>query len=451
MQIKILLVDDDDSLRRVLAFKLKSKSYTVTEANSADVALAELGRDKFDLLLTDMRMPGMSGLELLDRVRVSNQDLQVIMITAHATISQAVEAVKLGAFDYLTKPFDDEQLFVAIEKALRVRELSDENRRLRCKLQEQNYLSALVGVSSAFKKTLETARRIAGSDATALITGESGSGKEVIARVIHNASDRSDRAFVAVNCAAIPGELMESELFGHHKGAFTGAVRDKRGKFDLADGGTLFLDEISELSQPLQAKLLRVLQERVIEPLGAESGHAVDIRVIAATNVNLQEFVRMAKFREDLFYRLNVIPIHVPSLRERPDDIEPLTRHFISKYARGQNIEIDPGLIVRLKERKWPGNVRELENLIERIIALRSSNRLSVVDLPKMDSDSAHSETDADSGEPIKMRDAEKKMIVAALDRCGGNKSQAARALGIPRHVLLYRIKKYDIPTDMPA
>jgi DNA-binding NtrC family response regulator len=454
MSVRILLADDDAALRRVIQFKLKQKGYAVTVAEDGLKALDAIKRGRYDLLLSDMKMPGLSGLELLERAKAAQPDLDIILITAFADISQAVQAVKLGASDYLTKPFEDDQLFVAIDKSLKLKKLQDENKYLRGQLQGRDFFKGIVGVSRPFKELMALVDKTAPTDATILITGESGTGKEVVARAIHLKSLRSDRDFVTVNCAAIPRDLIESELFGHVRGAFTGAVRDKKGKFELADQGTLFLDEISELNVELQAKLLRAIQERVIEPVGAERGVEVDVRLLAATNIDLKERVAAGKFREDLFYRLNVIPVHVPSLRERPEDIPILTSAFLQKFGQGADLSITSDLQERLKRYFWPGNIRELENLIERLAILRKTDVLTVSDLPSDFGAGFPGPVDANperSSGGMTFHEAEKKLIVDALNRFGWNRTKAAAHLNIPRHVLVYRMKKYDITESRPS
>ncbi|MGD8923233.1 MAG: sigma-54 dependent transcriptional regulator [Candidatus Zixiibacteriota bacterium] len=448
MSIKILLADDDPALRRVIQFKLKQKGYDVDVAEDGQQALDRLKATHYDLLLSDMKMPKLSGIELLEMSKNVQPELEVILITAYATVSQAVEAVKLGAFDYLTKPFEDEELFVAIDKALKFKRLEEENRALRGRLRGQDFLDTIVGISPSFKRLMDMVDKIAPTDATVLLTGESGTGKEVIARAIHYKSLRAERDFVAVNCAAIPRELIESELFGHMKGAFTGAVRDKKGKFELADGGTLLLDEISELPIELQAKLLRVIQEKVIEPLGAERKVEVDVRLLAATNIDLKERVRRGEFREDLFYRLNVIPLHIPSLRERVEDIPILVNAFLRKYDRSQEIKVDAKLMETLEQHPWPGNIRELENLIERMVILRRSNKLTVDDLPDDFGTADRTGSPRRDRENLTFHEAEKQLVLDALEKHDWNRSQAAKYLKIPRHVLIYRMKKYGISPE---
>lgn len=469
MNIRILLADDDASLRRVIEVKLKQKGYHVTAVEDGVEAMLELQRNRHDLLLTDMKMPNMDGINLLERARAIVPGLQIIIMTAFATISQAVEAVKRGAFDYLTKPFEDEQLFVAIEKAIRFRRLEEENRTLKEQVGDR-YLKHFVGTSKPFREMMSLIDKVAPTDATILITGESGSGKELTARAIHLKSNRSTSAFVPVNCAAIPRELIESELFGHVRGAFTGAIKDKKGKFALADGGTLFLDEISELGIDLQAKLLRSIQNRVIEPVGSEKPIEVDVRLVAATNVQLKDQVAVGKFREDLFYRLNVIPINVPRLRDRRDDIPVLTRAFLQKLDTGKQLTIEDTLIERLVAYDWPGNIRELENLIERMVILRKSDTINIGDLPDdfgrlidttgipilnapVSGKSSATEIVGHGGLPpegsipesVSFYEAQRQLILKALEKCNWNKSKAAEYLQIPRHILVYRLKQLGI------
>ncbi|UCG51066.1 MAG: sigma-54-dependent Fis family transcriptional regulator [Candidatus Latescibacterota bacterium] len=449
--MKILLADDDNSLRRVVQFKLKQHGHDVTTVEDGQQALGRIKKDRWDLLLSDIRMPNVDGIELLQQARQLQPDLKVILITAYATVSQAVQAVKLGAFDYITKPFEDDELFAAIDKAAAFRKLETENKRLRGRLEQSERTGKLLGVSRPFKDMMSIVDKIAATDATVLLTGPSGTGKELVARTIHTKSTRADGDFVAINCGAIPSELVESELFGHKKGAFTGAVNDKKGKFELAEGGTILLDEVGELPNELQVKLLRVLQERVVEPVGSEELRQIDVRVIGATNADLQMRVAKGEFREDLFYRLNVIPIRVPSLADRREDIPILVKEFVDRYAPGDKVVVSRELIGRLEEYSWPGNIRELENLIERMVILRISDELSIRDLP-----TDFGETGIDAvGSPVADRplhltfhEAEEKMVREALDRCGWNRTRAAKYLDIPRHVLLYRMKKYKIEEE---
>ncbi|MHC4534984.1 MAG: sigma-54-dependent transcriptional regulator [Planctomycetota bacterium] len=448
--MRVLLADDDSSVRRVLEFKLKQRGLEVATASDGQEALDKLKQQSFDLLLSDIRMPKVDGIELLEQASQLRPGLKVILITAHATVSQAVQAVKLGAFDYITKPFEDEELFVALDKALQFDSLERENRRLKSRLKKTEQSKKLIGASRAFKEMMATVKKIASTDATVLLTGESGTGKELVARTIHDMSNRIDKEFIAVNCAAIPKDLLESELFGHVKGAFTGAVRDKKGKFELADGGTLLLDEIADLALDLQAKLLRVLQEHTVEPIGAEKTRDVDVRVVAATNVNIERQVRDGKFRDDLYYRLNVVPIHIPSLRDRKEDVPLLVEAFLANLSKDSEVAVDQKLMRTLLDHSWPGNVRELQNLIERMVLLRKSKKLTVRDLPDDFGtfDPRPRIVEDDSNGHLTYHDAEKKLIIDALDKCGWNKSKAAKFLNIPRHVLIYRIKKYELTED---
>lgn len=443
--MRILLADDDTALRRVLEFKLKKNGFDVAAVADGEEALARVKAGSFDLLLADIRMPRLTGIELLEKVRTLEPALKVILMTAYATVPQAVEAVKMGAFDYLTKPFEDEQLLVTIDQALKFKRLEDENQRLKAELNLRSGLHEIIGDSEPVRELKEIITQVAPTDATVLITGESGSGKELVARAIHALSSRFGAQMVAVNCAALPRDLLESELFGHVKGAFTGAAKDKRGKFEIAGGGTLMLDEISELAFDLQAKLLRVIQERTVSPVGSESNREVDVRIIAATNVNLKKRVGEGKFREDLFYRLNVIPIHVPSLRKRSSDIPLLVSHFLGRLAPRTEVRLDAELMAILIRHRWPGNVRELENLIERMVVLRRGDTLTKADLPH---DFSIEWEKPEVQQAVTFHEAEKSLILSALEKSNGNRTKAAELLAIPRHVLLYRLKKYGIVTD---
>lgn len=451
--MKILLADDDRSLRRVMQFKLEKNGHDVTVVEDGARALERIREDQYDLLLSDIKMPNVDGIELLEYAKQLQPGLKVILITAYATVSQAVQAVKLGAFDYVTKPFDDDELFAAIDKAAAFRQLETENKLLRGRLEQNERTGKLIGVSKKFKDMMRTVDKIAATDATVLLTGPSGTGKELVARAIHNKSGRAGGEFVAVNCGAIPAELIESELFGHVKGAFTGAIKDKKGKFELADGGTILLDEISELAIELQVRLLRVLQERVVEPVGAEETRNIDVRVIGASNVDLGKRVAQGKFRDDLFYRLNVIPIALPTLAERVEDIPALLEEFIRRYEPGTKVTASPGLIDRLSHYSWPGNIRELENLVERIIIMRKDDVLTVSDLPDDFGKTRVIAPDAaESAAPqhLTFHQAEENIIRDALDKCGWNRTKAAKFLKVRRHVLLYRMKKYNIEEARP-
>lgn len=447
----ILLIDDDKNLARVTAYRLEKQGYTVVVANQGKEGVEQFkrGQGQFDLVLCDLQMPDINGIEVLSKIRKLNPTVPFIIITAYGSIDNAMEALKLGADDYVSKPFSQEQLVFTVEKALRVKFLEKENAQLRQQLTEKFDFGKMIARSPKMKAVLDMAFRAAQSDASVLILGESGTGKELLARGIHFNSLRKERPFVVVNCPAIPDNLLESELFGHVKGAYTGALSDRDGKFVQADGGTIFLDEIGDLRADVQAKLLRVLQEREVEPLGSNRVIPVNVRVIAATNQNLEELVKLGKFREDLYFRLNVVPLKIPPLRQRTEDIPDLVSFFIEKYAGGPGVKVSDDFLTGLQQYSWPGNVRELENLIERLLVLRKSHLLSKADLP----DYFNNEQIADKSSLLpegedysgSLADVERKAILAALRKCNGNKSRAAKMLSIPRHVLLYRLKKLGI------
>jgi two-component system NtrC family response regulator len=445
----VLVVDDDDSIRAVLDYNLKEMGHDAISAARAEAGWEVFQREAPDLVITDVRMAGMSGLDLLSRIRATDPAALVIVVTAYGSIQQAVEAIKKGAYDYLTKPFDREALKITVRKALEFSAVRQENKRLRAALEERFSVSRMVGKSAAMKALFELLARVAAAEATVLIQGETGTGKELVARAIHHGSGRSSANFVTVNCTAIPRELLESELFGHVKGAFTGATTAKTGKFELAHGGTIFLDEIGDIDPELQKKLLRVLQEREIDKVGADAPRTVDVRVIAATNQPLTQMVEAGMFRKDLFYRLNVVPLTVPPLRERRDDIPLLVAHFIAKLG-AEDVQVTLAAMAKLKKHDWPGNVRELENTVERALILRrKGGELDVGDI-------TFGKTSKEAAGPaakvleiphggIVLNELEKNLIVEALKKTGGNQSAAARLLGISRQTLIYRSQKYGI------
>jgi two-component system NtrC family response regulator len=399
-------------------------------------------------------MAGMSGMDLLGRIREADPGALVIVITAYGSVQQAVEAMRKGAHDYLTKPFDREALKMTVRKALEFSSIRQENKRLRTELQERFSISRLVGRSAAMQALLELVARVASADSTVLIQGETGTGKELVARALHYSSARVSGNFVTVNCAAIPRELLESELFGHVKGAFTGATAPKTGKFELAEGGTIFLDEVGDIDLELQKKLLRVLQEREIDKVGARSPRPVDVRVIAATNQPLARLVETGAFRKDLYYRLHVVPITIPPLRERREDIPPLVRHFLEKLG-ASGIRVTDKAMALLEGHDWPGNVRELENTIERALLLRRrEEEIDAADLTlgklKLENPAASRTMVAIPDEGIVLEDVEKNLIVEALRKTGGNQSAAARLLGISRQTLIYRMQKHAIRGGTP-
>lgn len=449
MAEQVLLIDDDASLRRVIEFTLQQAGYQVETAASGEEGLRLFERRRPHLVITDVQMPGMSGYEVLDRVLALEPTTLVMIITAFSTVEQAVDAMKNGAHDYLTKPFSGEQLRLAVARAFEYRRLKQENVQLKQVLSQHAALPPLVGESPAIQQLLNQVDRVAPTDATVLLAGESGTGKELVAQRLHRLSPRHSAPFVAINCAAIPKDLLESELFGHKKGAFTGAVQDRQGKFILADGGTLFLDEVGELPLELQPKLLRALQEQEVEPVGGAVRH-VDVRLVAASNRDLQQAVQQGMFREDLYYRLAVIPLHLPPLRERQGDVPLLLEHFIRRHPHGRQVSLSKELIQALSAYSWPGNVRELQNVVEQMLILRLSDHLDLANLP------GHIHRPAVSGDTIlnlpatgySLEALEREAVVQALRHCRGNKSQAAAFLRIPRHTLLYRLQKYEIETS---
>ncbi len=448
---KVLVVDDDDSLRRVTEYRLTDAGYAVRAAASGEEALEEIRREPPRVVLTDVRMPGMDGLELIDRARILLPGAAFVVITAHGDVATAVRAMQLGAVDFLEKPFAKERLLVCVRKALEIVRLRDENRRLRAIVQEHGAIEGIIGSGSAFRAVLADLEMAAVSNATVLILGESGTGKELIARAIHARSPRSGKPFVVVNCAAIPETLIESELFGHRRGSFTGATEDRKGKLEIAAGGTVFLDEIGDLPLPVQPRLLRFLQEGEIDKIGASQPLRADVRVVAATRVDLEERVREGTFRDDLWYRLNVVPLRLPPLRERREDLPLLVEHFLLKHARRHDRavpELAPEVLDRFERYRWPGNVRELENLLERLVVLTRTNRVTVEDLPAaLRQDAPHyggARVDLPP-DGVVLEEVERGLIEEALRRFDGNQSKAARFLGISRPTLLYRMKKFGL------
>ena len=444
----ILLIDDDPSLRRVIEYSLAESGYSVLPAASGEEGLALFQKGPCDAVITDITMPGMSGLEVLVKVRQADLNVPVIIITAYGTIESAVSAMKQGAFDYITKPFNRDELRITLERALKMRRLEKENVRLRAEVIDRYRFDAIVGNSEKIREVIALAGRVAPSDATVLVTGESGTGKELLARGIHYSSGRSEGPFVAVNCAAIPENLIESELFGHVKGAFTGAVRDREGKFELADGGTLFLDEIGDLRVDLQAKILRALQERTVDRVGGVKQIDLDVRVIAATNKDLEREVQEGRFREDLYYRLSVVTLQMPPLRDRKDDIPVLAEHFLRKFSPGPTVRLAPDALALLTAYGWPGNVRELENVMERASILKRGDTITREDLPEKLSRKAAGASEVLLNLPeegLSLEELEKDLIIKALERHKGNQTHAAEYLRITRPTLIYRMEKYGL------
>ena len=443
----ILIADDDESLRRVIEYNLSNKGYRIFLANDGEEALNIFKSEDVDIVITDIKMEKVDGLELLEEIKRLKSNALVIMITAHGSIETAVKAMKLGAYDYITKPFNRDELQIIIEKAQNLQSLMSENIRLRQELADRFSLGNIIGASSKMKRIYDMVARVAKSDSTVLLQGESGTGKELIARAIHFNSSRAKKPFITVNCSAIPENLMESELFGHVKGAFTGAIKDKAGKFEAAEGGTIFLDEIGDVRKDLQVKLLRVLQEKSIDKVGSTQDINVDVRVIVATNILLETAIEEGKFREDLFYRISVIPILLPPLRERKDDITLLVQHFMTKHG-GNDCKMLPEALDILNRYDWPGNVRELENIIERAIVLKEEdNVISPEDIPdhikRKQSSSQMSLEIPDEG--LNLEEVEKALIINAMNKAGQNQTRAAELLNISRQTLIYRMQKYDI------
>jgi len=450
----ILLADDDDSLRRVLEFQLREGGYEVLSVPDGLEALDVFTGREVDCLITDLRMPGLSGLELLRRVGAINNETPVIVITAYGDVETAVEAMRAGAFDYVTKPFNRDQLLMTVEKALVFGKAVSENRQLRRLVHERFRLENVVGTSQRMQRVLELVERVSRSDVTVLITGESGTGKEIIAKGIHFSGARSSRPFIVVNCAAIPDNLIESELFGYKRGSFTGASADAKGKFEEASGGTIFLDEVSAMPTTLQSKLLRVLQEQEITRIGESAPRKVDVRIIAATNRDLKTMVEDGQFREDLYFRLAVVPVDLPPLRERREDIPLLTEHFLQRASekhRSGDLQMEREVFAALSAYSWPGNVRELENAVERMVVLADAEAITVDNLPdniRHPSGYAANVLLELPPEGLSIEQVEREIIRRALEMHGGNQTRTARYLDITRSALIYRMQKFELTSQ---
>ncbi len=448
-KMTILIVDDEKNTRESLGRALK-RQYRVFTAESAETALSILSKETVDLMLSDIRMPGEDGLSLLKTVHQRYPSVLCILLTAYGSIETSVEAMKSGAYDFLTKPVNLDQLDIKLDQALKTRKLENENRELRKRLDDRYGFENIIGTSEPMQALFDTLRQVSPTQANVLIQGASGTGKELVARAIHQLSSRSEGPFIAVHCAALSPTLLESELFGHEKGAFTGAVAQSKGRFELANGGTLFLDEISEIDLSMQVKLLRVLETRTFERVGGEKTLLTDIRVVAATNRNLKEYVAEGKFREDLYYRLNIVDIRMPLLSERKSDIPLLCAHFIKDFSKKNNRDvtgIESAAMALLQAYPWPGNVRELRNIIERMIVLSHGNLLTVMDVPANIRDDAQKAAEAaDEPNPTEsLAQTEKRKILAALEAAGGNRSRAAVALGISRRTLHRKLAAWGI------
>jgi len=450
LRYRILVVDDQESQREMLAGHLRNRGYAVTTADSGERALEICQRNFFEVALLDLKMPGLSGLDLLNRLKEINPDTASIIITAYGSIESAVEALKSGAFDYITKPINNlEELDLLIEKALETHSLLRENRALKEELEKFTGRLEILGESRQVREVLSTVARVAPTDASVLITGESGTGKELFARAIHQASGGAKGNFVPVSCAALPETLLESELFGHERGAFTGAVGKRAGRFELAHGGTLFLDEIGDVPLSTQVKLLRVIETKEFYPLGSEKTYLADVRIIAATNQNLEKKMKEGSFREDLFFRLNVVRIEIPPLRNRKDDISILTNYFLEKLSKKNRREIS-GITPEVKDLllryHWPGNVRELENVLERAVVMCRGEVIDVWDLPPQLSEKS---TIGEETRPTgTLREMEKEYISKALEATSWNFTEAAAILGIHRNTLRLKLKEYGIEKE---
>ncbi len=453
MSRRILVVDDEQGIRAALGQLLEYEGYAVKSVGNAVDAISEYEKFKPDLVFMDVKMAGIDGLEALKRLRQIDARAVVVMISGHATIQTAVEATQLGAYDILEKPLDTDRILVTLRNALQHLDLREENNRLRETI-ESRY--EMVGKSYAIRAVLDKIDKVTGTAATVLITGENGTGKELVARALHRQSPRAKGPFIEVNCAAIPGELIESELFGHVKGSFTGAIGDRPGKFEQANGGTLFLDEIGDMSPAAQAKVLRVLQDSAVTRIGGSKRVVVDVRVLAATNKNVSEEIDGGRFREDLYYRLNVVPIHVPSLRERREDIPLLVAHFLGTLSEREGVApraIAPDAIERLSGLDWPGNVRELRNTIERLLILAPGPRISAADVDRLvgrrptEQTSLGSLTDCATFEEFKHA-AERAFLLAKLREMDWNVSETARALDMPRSNLYKKIERYGLTRE---
>ncbi len=459
MKPRILVVDDEESIREFLEIMLKKEGFEITLAEDGAVAKDILGKKTFDMIISDLQMPNMNGIELLKHVKDSSPDTVFMMITAFGTTETAVEAMKMGAYDYITKPFKIDEVRLNINNALRSKNLEVENRSLKKELVKEYSFQNIIGNSQAMHQIYDLIKRVSQAPTNILVTGESGTGKEVVAKAIHYNGPLKDRPFVTINCGAIPENLMESEMFGHKKGSFTGAISDKVGLFEVADGGTLFLDEVGELPITIQVKLLRAIQERVIRRVGATDDHKIEVRIIAATNRNLEDMVKNGGFRQDLYYRLNVINIKTPPLRDRKEDIPILAHHFLKKYndKLGKNINgISTEAMEVLANYDYPGNVRELENMLERTVALEGGSTVLPESLPPLVNTpsgrkmaSSHEIEVTDQGVDLDkvMGQIEKELLIKAIHTAGGVKKRAAKLLNITFRSMRYRVEKYNLGT----
>ncbi|MDO9464037.1 MAG: sigma-54 dependent transcriptional regulator [bacterium] len=448
---KILVIDDEKSMLEFLSIMLTKDGFSVASSDRGKEGINMFKNTHFDLVIVDIKMPEISGIDVLKSIRSYDTSAVVLMITAYASVDTAIEAMKLGAFDYIAKPFKIERIRVVIRKALQQRELLDENINLKKQLKSEYDFKNIIGNSLPIRDVFDKVRKISHTDATVLLYGETGAGKELFARAIHYNSPRKSNPFISIDCGALTETLLESELFGHVKGAFTGAIEHKKGLFEAADGGTIFLDEVGVASPQIQTKLLRVLQEHEIKRVGGNKSIKVDVRVIAATNTDLEQQIKDGKFREDLFYRLSVIPIVLPPLRERRDDIPLLVSHFLKKYTRkagSKSKKILPEVVQILMKYNWPGNIRELENVIERAVILEEGDTISIESLPdKLREQEIEIDEDRLIAEGLKntVEQTERNIILKAFKECAGNQYQTAKKLKVSRQNLQYKLKKYRI------
>ena len=447
----ILVIDDEAAQRDVLTGYLKKKGYKIYSASSGKEGIESAKNNPVDIILSDFKMPDLNGIEVLEQVKKTNPGISFVIVTAYGTVENAVKAMRLGAFDYISKPVDLDELDLMIERIIEHKNLKSENQLLKTQLQEKHKISSIVSRSQKMEEVINVAARVAESKATVLITGENGTGKEVLAKAIHYMSSRKEKPFIAVNVPALTETLLESELFGHEKGAFTGADKMKKGRFEIADGGTLFLDEVGDIPQSIQVKLLRVLQEHQFERVGGTERIEVDVRIIAATNKDLEQKIKEGTFREDLYYRLNVVSINIPPLRERKEDILPLIENFIDKYCKENNkekLEVSKEAVDVLMKYPYPGNVRELENIIERAVVLTRGKVITLNDLPMNIKGFKEEKTlgSLDEGTLTDQVEAlEKQLIFDALQQSDGNQTKAGKLLGLTERNLRYKLKKYNI------
>jgi DNA-binding NtrC family response regulator len=449
MPVRILVIDDEDSMCNFMEIMLAKEGYDVETTMSGNEGISRLKSENYDLVIADLMMPEMSGIELLKEVKSFKADQEMIVMTAFASVDTAIEAMKEGASDYVTKPFKVDEIKLVIEKSINRRNLITENSNLKGQLQKENSFDHFIGKSESVASLKKLARRVAASDSTVLITGESGTGKDLIAKSIHHHSPNSKGPFVTINCGALPETLLESELFGHKKGSFTGAIKDKDGLFKVASGGTFFLDEVGTTTPAIQIKLLRVLEEKKITPVGGTKPVDVDVRLVAATNAELEEDVKAGRFRADLFYRLNVIPIHIPPLRDREEDIPLLANHFLALYADKAKTKIDSitdEALKLLQDYHWPGNVRELENTIERAVIMNRTGRLDVGDFPdRLHGAEPVSVVRAQEPENPTLGSIEKAYIHFVMSQTDGKKAEAAKILGIDTSTLYRKLERYRL------